>query len=264
MVNVEAQWHAESKGRKPMYRKALLLDMILQHASGGYNQTQIAQAMGVHPNTFTKWKTRYPEIDEILTEGRELLIGRVECALVKRALGYRTVMEKHSVSFYGCEKEGRKPRRVERNHTVEKEVAPDLAAIRTLLTYLGKKLEKTKTEEQEDRIAYFLQGLRENDSHGSEESRPSSVVRRTGGAMDGNEADDAHGCVSSAGAMDGNEADDPHGCVSAAGVKDCTEANEAGDSKHARLDKPIRNTRSSIACNDEIANKPGKNYPKYP
>jgi transposase-like protein len=194
MVNVEAQWRPESKGRKPMYGKAHLMDMILQHASGGYNQTQIAQVMGVHPNTFSKWKKRYPEIGEILTQGRELLIGRVETALVKRALGYKTTIEKQCVSFYGYEKEGRKPRRVERNYTVEKEVSPDLAAIRTLLTYLGKKLEKSKAEEQEDKIAYFLQGLRETDetekSNNDEDSAAASPTPRNSIAARDEAADD--------------------------------------------------------------------------
>jgi transposase-like protein len=230
MVNINAQWHSETKGRKPLYGKAHLLDMIMQHASGGYNQAQIAQAMGVHPNTFTKWKKRYPEIDQILSQGRELLIGRVETALVKRALGYRTTIEKHSVSFYGCEKEGRKPRRVERNHTVEKEVAPDLAAIKTLLTYLGKKLEKTKREEIEDRIGYFLQGLRENDDE-----------------------DDAHGSASAAGATDGSEAVEVDGEneEESVGIRaDWCNPREIG----------VELCTAPIG-NNEISEKGGKNYP---
>ncbi|OHD53358.1 MAG: hypothetical protein A2Y33_12615 [Spirochaetes bacterium GWF1_51_8] len=163
MYNADAKWYKETPGRKPQYAKEHLLDTVIAYISGGYNQTQIANSMGVHPNTFSKWKKRYPEIEEAIAHGKELLIGRAENALVKRALGYKTTVEKHIVTLYGCENPDKKPRRVEKIITVEREIAPDLAAVKTLLSYLGKKLEKSNKEEVEDRISWFLEGLREPD-----------------------------------------------------------------------------------------------------
>ncbi|OHD57691.1 MAG: hypothetical protein A2Y33_04225 [Spirochaetes bacterium GWF1_51_8] len=171
MFDIHPQWHSEMKGRKPMFEKPELLDRVFGYAADGLNQAQIALIMGVHPNTFSKWKKRYPEIDEALEQGKELLIGKVENALVKRALGFRTVTDKQIVSFYHNGENEKHTKKVIRHISVEKDVAPDLAAIRTLLAYLGKKLEKDPNSENDDRIAYFLQGLREpDDSHGGEES----------------------------------------------------------------------------------------------
>lgn len=169
MIEVQPQWHSEMKGRKPMFEKPELLDRVLRYAADGFSQAQIAMTLGVHPNTFSKWKKRYPEIDEALKQGKELLIGKVENALVKRALGFRTVIDKQIVSFYHNGDHGKHTKKVIRHISVEKDIAPDLAAIKTLLSYLGKKLEKDPNEEHNDRIAYFLQGLREPDETKEEE-----------------------------------------------------------------------------------------------
>jgi transposase len=161
MTGTPAHRRNEKAGRKPAFTRDELIEQVTRYTAEGLNQAQIAQVMNVHPNTFTKWKKQYPEIEGALKEGKELLIGRVENALVRRALGFRSNTEKTIVSYYGKEDGQGKTKRVERHISIERDVAPDLAAIKTLMAYLGKKLEKTAREETEDRIAYFLEGLRE-------------------------------------------------------------------------------------------------------
>ena len=164
MIGVETSWHPETKGRKPAYDKEQLLETVIRYAADGFNQAQIAQVMGVHPNTFTKWKKRYTEIDDAIKQGRELLIGAVENALVKRALGYRTEIDKQVVTYQYNGDHEKHTKKTVRHISIERDIAPDLRAIRTLLTYLGKKLERDPQEDNFDRIAYFLEGLREPDS----------------------------------------------------------------------------------------------------
>lgn len=59
-------------------------------ARDGYTIQDIANRIGVHPSTLSSWRKAYPEIDEALSKGREIIDYKVENALLKSALGYKT------------------------------------------------------------------------------------------------------------------------------------------------------------------------------
>ena len=66
------------RGRKPKFDKERLFEQVYELASIGLNQAQIARTMGIHPNTYCKWKKKYTELEEIFREGEEVAIGKVE------------------------------------------------------------------------------------------------------------------------------------------------------------------------------------------
>lgn len=59
-------------------------------ARDGYTYAEVAQRIGVSVPQLTKMRKEYPEIAEALRKGREIVDYKVESALLKSALGYRT------------------------------------------------------------------------------------------------------------------------------------------------------------------------------
>lgn len=59
-------------------------------ARDGYTFEDIANKIGVSYATLRKWRVKYPEINEALKKGREIIDYKVENALLKSALGYKT------------------------------------------------------------------------------------------------------------------------------------------------------------------------------
>lgn len=59
-------------------------------ARDGYTLQDICNRIGIGMSTFTGWRQRYPEIDKALKAGREIIDYKVENALLKSALGYKT------------------------------------------------------------------------------------------------------------------------------------------------------------------------------
>lgn len=57
-------------------------------AMDGLVDTQIAKNIGIAAGTLYEWKKKYPEIDESLKNGKEVVDRQVANALLKRALGY--------------------------------------------------------------------------------------------------------------------------------------------------------------------------------
>lgn len=66
------------------------LMLISCWARDGYTYQDIANRIGISSSTFTGWRKRYPEFNEALKQGREIVDYKVENALLKSALGYRT------------------------------------------------------------------------------------------------------------------------------------------------------------------------------
>lgn len=64
------------------------LDYITQMAREGLIDKDIAHNLGVSESTFCGYKKKYPELNEALTEGKEVADARVESALYRRAIGY--------------------------------------------------------------------------------------------------------------------------------------------------------------------------------
>lgn len=59
-------------------------------ARDGYTYEDIANRIGIGISTLRNWRAKYPEIDKVLKTGREIIDYKVENALLKSALGYRT------------------------------------------------------------------------------------------------------------------------------------------------------------------------------
>ena len=108
-------------GRKGKYHDWLTeegLTKLEGWARDGLTDEQIAHNMGINVATIYEWKKRFPEIDNALKRGKEVVDIQVENALLKRALGYEYEETKVIV-----ETDGRK--RVER---IKKHVLPDVTA----------------------------------------------------------------------------------------------------------------------------------------
>ena len=56
----------------------------------GYTLQDVANKIGIGISTLKTWRIKYPEIDEALKKGREIIDYKVENALLKSALGYKT------------------------------------------------------------------------------------------------------------------------------------------------------------------------------
>ena len=89
-----------------------------------FSLTEVAQKIGVSIQTLKAWRDRYPDIEEAIREGKEIIDYRVENALLKRALGYTTTDVKTIIS--PPDKNGNRAIRVEKT---EKEIPPDTVAI---------------------------------------------------------------------------------------------------------------------------------------
>ena len=57
-------------------------------AGYGLKLNQIAQALGVTPQTISGWRNKYPEFDEAITSAKLDIDRQVEAALFQRATGY--------------------------------------------------------------------------------------------------------------------------------------------------------------------------------
>lgn len=87
----------------------------------------IATRVGVHVSTFRGWMSKYPEIKKAINNGRELVDYKVENALLKSALGYKT----REVRVVATIRNGKVVK--EEKETVDKEFAPNVGAIQTWL-----------------------------------------------------------------------------------------------------------------------------------
>lgn len=113
------------KGRRGKYHEWITKEGLLRlqgWARDGLVDTQIAENIGIAAGTLYEWKNRFPEIDEALKRGKEVVDRQVENALLKRALGYeyeevKQIIEKDDM--------GRDRKKVEKTL---KQIAPDTTA----------------------------------------------------------------------------------------------------------------------------------------
>ena len=85
--------NTKSIGMQPRAEEWLEEDnlMLLEcWARDGYTVRDICNRIGISETTFKSWRHRYPEIDKALKAGREIIDYKVENALLKSALGYKT------------------------------------------------------------------------------------------------------------------------------------------------------------------------------
>lgn len=96
-------------------------------ARDGYTYQDIANRIGINVSTLKAWRVQYPEINEALRKGREIIDYRVENALLKSALGYKTKEVKVTTTMrYGKVVETVK-------EVIDKEQAPNVSAIQCWL-----------------------------------------------------------------------------------------------------------------------------------
>src|SRR5690625_714203 len=78
-------------GRRGKYHEWITPEGLVKiegWARDGLTNEQIAQNIGINPDTLYNWIKRFPEISESLKTGKEVVDRQVENALLKRALGY--------------------------------------------------------------------------------------------------------------------------------------------------------------------------------
>lgn len=96
-------------------------------ARDGYTFEDIANRIGIGRTTLVAWRKAYPEIEKALKAGREIIDYKVENALLKSALGYRTKEVKVTTTIrYGKVVETIK-------EVTEKDQAPNVSAIQCWL-----------------------------------------------------------------------------------------------------------------------------------
>lgn len=93
----------------------------------GYTYIDIANKIGVGATTLAHWRKQYPEIQKAMSKGREIIDYKVENALLKSALGYKTKEVKVTTTMrYGKVVETIK-------EVTDKEQAPNVSAIQCWL-----------------------------------------------------------------------------------------------------------------------------------
>lgn len=103
---------ATSKTNKQKYRggrKGKYLDWITPEGltklegwtRNGDTDQIVADRIGINVGTLYEWKNRYPEINEALKRGKEVIDLEVENKLFKRAMGYEVEEEKTYISESG-------------------------------------------------------------------------------------------------------------------------------------------------------------------
>lgn len=103
------------------------LILLESWAREGYTIDDIAYRVGVTKQALWLWMKKYPEIKAAISNGRELVDYKVENALLKAALGYKTKEVRVATII-------RNGKTIEtQKETVEREAAPNVAACQTWL-----------------------------------------------------------------------------------------------------------------------------------
>lgn len=111
--------------------------LLKSYARDGYTYRDIADRFGISPHTLDRWREKFPQIEEAIKEGRELTDYKVENALLKCALGYKTKEVKTTtIMKFGKVVETQK-------EVLEKEQPPSVQAITLWLTNRNKDKWKT-------------------------------------------------------------------------------------------------------------------------
>ena len=121
----------KSKTKKSCFAEEWLEEdnlMLLECWSrDGYTFQDIANRIGISGSTLTAWRKTYPEIHEALRKGREIVDYKVENALLKSALGYKTKEVKVTTTI----KFGKVVETIK--EVTDKEQAPNVSAIQCWL-----------------------------------------------------------------------------------------------------------------------------------
>lgn len=103
------------------------LILLESWARDGYTVQDIATRIGITQEALRGWMRKYPEIKKAINTGRELVDYKVENALLKAALGYKTKEVRVSTTI----RNGKTIETVK--ETVEREQAPNVSACQVWL-----------------------------------------------------------------------------------------------------------------------------------
>lgn len=93
-------------------------------ARDGVYMHEICERIGISSKTFANWRATYPEINEAINTGKEIVDYKVENALLKAALGYTTKEIKVTV---GKQVKNGQSFEIMKETTI-KEIAPNVTA----------------------------------------------------------------------------------------------------------------------------------------
>ena len=86
---------AKKEGRPTKYKGKETIDHAVKLCAGGAIDEEIAKSLGVAVSTLNEWKDQYPEFSESVREAKEKFDTKnVEVSLLKRATGYRRMIER--------------------------------------------------------------------------------------------------------------------------------------------------------------------------
>ncbi|OHD57652.1 MAG: hypothetical protein A2Y33_06340 [Spirochaetes bacterium GWF1_51_8] len=146
------------KTNEPLYDRAIHPYLAMWLVKKGKTPGDIANELGIAPSTLNRWRRAYPEFEQSLGGGAELFDTIVEASLLKRACGYS-----YDEVTYEWTKEGDGDFEMTPVKSVRKHVQPELSAILAWLKNRKPKVWGDSRDNNDDRIAYFLEGLREPD-----------------------------------------------------------------------------------------------------
>lgn len=147
----------------------------------GYTIEDIANKIGVTKKTLYDWRSQYPEIDEALRKGREIVDYMVENALLKSALGFQTKEVKvTTVLRFGKVVETIK-------EVTNKEQAPNVNAIQTWLynrsggkwKNMNAKQNMFEDMEEDDSIEIVVKRATKNDSEEDDTEKEITLRKRS-------------------------------------------------------------------------------------
>ena len=96
-------------------------------ARDGYTFEDIANRIGISYSALRAWRKQYPDIDKALKAGREIVDYKVENALLKSALGYKTKEVKITTTY----RHGKVVETIK--EVTDKEQAPNVSAVQCWL-----------------------------------------------------------------------------------------------------------------------------------
>lgn len=113
-------------GPKGVYRDWITperLKIIEGWARDGLSNKQIAKNIGIHVSTLYEWRNDFPELNDAIKKGKEVIDREVENALLKRALGHEIEETKTYMTDDG---KGGKTKRVEK---IKKQIPSDATSM---------------------------------------------------------------------------------------------------------------------------------------
>lgn len=137
-------------------------------ARDGYTLQDICNRIGIKLTALRQWRMKYPEIDKAIRNGKEIVDYKVENALLKSALGYRTKEVKVITTI-------RNGKVIETSKEVlEKEQAPNVSACQVwLYNRLPDKWKKNRDnqfdlgKDEEIKVTITRAGSKEGNNNGA-------------------------------------------------------------------------------------------------